>query len=141
MWDPNSLVGNVANQLTPLFEDYDVAIIVASYYVKMRNKMSEKKSRKFHIKCLREKFGSELILLRSGLGQHYHSHDLFKSMISYMISKKGIRSNHNWRTMGASWGIPNLNKINPTINDKATDLKIIDIKIIKSFQFRSIIWE
>jgi len=141
MWDPNSLVGNVANQLTPLFEDYDVAIIVASHYVKIRAKDSEIKSRKFHTKCLREKFGPELILLRSGLGKHYHSHVLFEIMISYMISKKGIRSNHNWRTAGSAWGIPNLDKDNPTINDKANDLKIIPIKVIRGIQFRSVTFE
>jgi hypothetical protein len=116
MW--TKIIQLVAEQLTLLFGDYDVAYKVSEIYVQKRIHDSIEYERRYH--ATRQK--------------DYHfifaHNDEFKNNIQYLTSEKGVRC-HYWRVSAATWGIKNLIKINPSLKDKLDDLKHIPVSLLR----------
>jgi len=115
---------DVTEQLCHLIKDYDVCLMVAEHYVKMRVHQATKAEREFHMSNL------------DFHGHYYRTdHKLFSGQLRYMASKTTIRSQF-WRASAAAWGIPNLNKKNLTLKDKLNDLNYIPEITLSYVYFR-----
>ena len=104
---------DVTEQLCHLIKDYDVCLMVAEHYVKMRVHQATKAEREFHMSNL------------DFHGHYYRTdHKLFKGQLRYLTSQTTIRGPY-WRASAAAWQIPNLNKKELTLKDKLNDLNYI----------------
>tara|TARA_B110000495_G_C22438229_1_gene275200 strand:- start:144 stop:533 length:390 start_codon:yes stop_codon:yes gene_type:complete len=126
----SDLITEISNNLYSFIKDYDVSKLIAEKYILIRQKQSIKDTTDFYLDRL--DYPSHFIV---------RDHIFFKNVIKYMASTNGgMRHSMKWKIIGASFGIPNLNKQKITIQDKANDLAIIKNHMIKSHGFINTEW-
>jgi len=141
------LIYSIAKQLFTIIQDYDVCILVAKLYTQLRINQGLENTLNYHTERTISYWKGTLLqtldLPANDLNLHpkpsYHfireDRILFKSIIRYMASKKGVRHTQYWRVWASSLGVPNLDKEYLTIRDRANDLKILKTHLIRSHGF------
>ena len=164
MW--TKTIKDVADQLCPLLiKDYDVALLVANYYVSLRVEDSVHISRDYHcqrylfddginITCYKEKYLDPSIDLNDwrraslpwGKILTYSNHIIsnkhreLNGIFRYLHSRRGFHQ-HYWNSWRSVASIPwrDQNEI-ISLKDKLNDLKKLKPHIISSPQFYSFDW-
>ena len=146
----NERISSIAIQLNIIIKDYDVCILVAKLYIKLRIRKGLEETLNYH--TAREisywkgniYHGLDLPALHERKpSYHFIREDrlLFKSIIRYMANKNGgVRHTQYWRIWGSAMGISGLDKGHLTIRDKANDLKSLKIHLIRSHAFLNGSW-
>lgn len=152
------IINQLAEQLSIYIEDYDVALLVARYYVSLRVNQSIRECRDYHYDRLINNISFRECycpFIRQGIvpiqntvpiyRHGPHSPDFkswyleFKSILRYLQSKKGFHQ-YYWAIPRSAWSIPyNSNDI-ITLKDKLEDLRNSPSSITKSHSFQTFDW-